>query len=75
MDKYTTIAKLESYANDRAEDKDVLKKLALMMLKENEITKESLENIIEKSFKIGHYVGHCRGEAYVRKVYDLGIYE
>lgn len=62
---------LEQYAKDREKDLSVLKTVALLKLKEEKLDREALEWYLDKAFKIGHYVGHCRGENHVRQVYDL----
>lgn len=56
--------RLELYAKESEQEKEVLKRDAAIALKYGHMSQNVLEYFIEKSFHLGHNAGHCRGESY-----------
>lgn len=48
-----------------------IKQLAIKEFENNNMTKESFENLLDAMFRYGHYVGHCQGEYHVKQTYGL----
>lgn len=53
---------LEGYALDKERDFELLKQVSFNKL--DELDKKSLDYIIKEAYRLGHYVGHIRGEQY-----------
>lgn len=60
---------------DHEEEAEVLKTMAMLKLREGELTPHALKRILDRLYNLGHYNGHCRGEVHVRKMFELPLTE
>ncbi len=54
--------RLDEYANDRKQMFESLKAQAKLAYKHKELTESGLVILLNESFRLGRYVGHCQGE-------------
>lgn len=64
---------LLEYAKEQSAKIDIVKKVAVELLRTEELDEKRLKLLLEDAYETGHYVGHCRGEHYIKGVY--GLYE
>lgn len=57
---------LERQAIEKEQEKESLKRAAILFLETWGFDDKAINYFIEKSFIIGHNAGHCRGEQYKR---------
>lgn len=60
---------LEGHALDKELKLEQLKQAAFNQI--NELDKKTLEYIIEEAYRVGHYVGHIRGEQHQSDLLEM----
>lgn len=61
------MARLEEYAKEKEQDKEVYKLAAVKLLHRGDMDAQCMKKIIDTVFQLGHNAGHCRGEGYRRR--------
>lgn len=62
---------LEEYARDKEKRFDEMKDAAVRIFRRGEMNDDRLLFLLEEMYRLGHYVGHCRGERSVKEFYNI----